>query len=138
MQGETTEGWTEPEHGAAYGSMNTMRETFHLVLSVATLGVFLLAIVSAPRVGRAAGDAGSFAVLQTTPYQRRQQLLSTVEDMYGRETGSQKAYVSHVQQRQQLLSTVSEIDRALGDSEDAVNENSQSIGRVQATGEIFV
>jgi hypothetical protein len=105
----------EVEHSAVGGSgAGTMRETSHLMLAVAALGVFLLAAVSAPRVARAAGDAGSFAMVQITPYQRRQQLLSTVETMYGRD---------RPQRRQQLLSTVSEIDRALGDSEDANSED---------------
>ena len=119
----------EAERGAAGGGAGTMRETSHLMLAVAALGVFLLAAVSAPRVVREAGDAGSFAVVQITPYQRRQQLLSTVETMYGRDLPQRG-----VQRRQQLLSTVSEIDRALGDSEDANSDDGSGIGRVQATG----
>ena len=113
---------TADERDAAADGVGTMRETSHLVIAVAALGVFLLAVVAAPRVGRAAGDPGSFSVVH------RQQLLSTVETMYGRDLPQQ------AQHRQQLLSTVSEIDRALGDSEDATSEDGSSIGRVQATG----
>jgi hypothetical protein len=81
---------------AGTNSMGSMRETFHLVLSVAALGVFLLAVVAAPRVGDAASSS-SFAVLRVTPQQRRQQLLRTVETMYGSDRSPA------VQQRQQLL-----------------------------------
>jgi hypothetical protein len=107
------------------GERRAMRETFHLVLAVAALGVFLLAMVSMPRVERAASQGGRVAVLRALP--QRQQLLlaaSAVARMYG----------PAAQRRQSLLSTVSEIDRALGSSEDGYRENRKSIGRVQATG----
>lgn len=108
---------SEAERGAAADGVGTMRETSHLVIAVAALGVFLLAVVAAPRVG-----------LRSAAEHQRGQLLSTVETMYGRDL-PQRA-----QHRQQLLSTVSEIDRALGHSEDATSEDGSSIGRVQATG----
>jgi hypothetical protein len=103
-----------------------MRETFHLVLAVAALGIFLLALVATPRVERAASVGGSVSLLRVA---RHQQLLSTVEHMYG--PGSAQL---QVQRRQSLLNTVSEIDRAMGNSEDGYRENRDRIGRVQATG----
>ena len=107
-----------------------MRDTFHLVLAVAVLGIFLLAFVATPRVERAASVGGSVSLLRVAPIARRQQLLSTtVERMYG--PGSVQV---QVQRRQSLLSTVSEIDRAMGNSEDGYRENRDRIGRVQATG----
>ena len=101
-----------------------MRETFHLVLAVAALGVFLLAMVSLPRVERAAAQSGRVAVARALPHRQQLWVASAVASMYG----------PTAQRRQSLLSTVSEIDRALGSSEDGYRENRKSIGRVQATG----
>jgi len=106
-----------------------MQGNFHLVLSVASLGLFFGAVVLAPRFGRSSAHGGSLDVLRVSPYQRRQQLLRTVEMveiMYGSERGTQR--------RQQLLSTTSEVDRAMGDSEAGYIDSSQRLGRVKAIG----
>mmetsp|Transcript_54460 Transcript_54460/g.79893 ORF Transcript_54460/g.79893 Transcript_54460/m.79893 type:complete len:217 (+) Transcript_54460:48-698(+) len=106
--------------------MSNMRDNFHLVLSVASLGLFFGAVVLAPRFGRSSAHGGSLDVLRVSPYQRRQQLLRTVESMYGSERGTQR--------RQQLLSTTSEVDRAMGDSKAGYIDSSQRLGRVKAIG----
>ena len=132
-------------------STGKMRETFHLILIISSLGIILLAAVAMPHATRVA-EGGSFVHL--VPHQRRQQLLNAVEMMYGRDHGLQEinpairrwrllkktvdkmyGYPSaNTQRRQVLLSTTSEIDRALGESEDGYRENRERIGRVQATG----
>lgn len=118
-------GWEAPDSDPpSLSRFFAMRDTFHLVLAVASLGIFSFALVATPRV-ESAVEAGSVMLIQVAPIARRQQLLSTVERMYGS---------AQVQRRQSLLSTVSEIDRALGNSGDGYNENRQSIGRIQATG----
>ena len=117
-----------------------MRESFHLVLAVAGLGVFLLALVATPpRAPAAEGEHGRFLVQQYVESlyggsnraprvsQRRQQLMRTVESLY---TGQ------HAAQRSQklLAATQSEIERALGHSEGGRQHSGEKLGRVQAQG----
>ena len=58
-------------------STGKMRETFHLILIISSLGIILLAAVAMPHATRVA-EGGSFVHL--VPHQRRQQLLNAVEE----------------------------------------------------------